>query len=93
MKSNINEIFQDFERGSDEIKERLAKACYNFGYETGIKNERERIVELLKSSLLMAVDEKANLVVGRELMNVDRTSAALVMTALIWAIENRKEQK
>lgn len=61
--------------------------------ELGAQRERERIIELLKSSLLMAVDEKANLVVGRELMHLDRTSAALVIKSLIWAIENRGEQK
>ena len=66
---------------------------FSTDYEQGIKDERERITELLKSSLLMAVDEKANLVVGRELMHIDRTSAALVIQSLIWAIENRGEQK
>ena len=91
--SEVNDLFQEFERGSDAIKEKLAKSFYELGKEAGIQAERERIVELLKSSLLMAVDEKANLVVGRELMNVDRTSAALVMTGLIWAIENREEEK
>ena len=66
---------------------------FSTDYEQGIKDERERITELLKSSLLMAVDEKANLVVGRELMHIDRTSAALIIQSLIWAIENRGEQK
>ena len=92
----LSETMSDAIDAIGEAQETLDSAitkAINTHFEAGIQAERERIVELLKSSLLMAVDEKANLVVGRDLMNVDKTSAALVMTALIWAIENREEEK
>lgn len=65
---------------------------FSHDYERGIKDERERILELLKSSLLMTVDEKANLVVGRELMHLDKNSASLVIESIIWAIEEREKR-
>ena len=66
-------------------------------HKASTKAERERILDLLKNRLLMAVDEESGLRVFRELIPVDRTSAALVIQALIWAIENeelaRQDQK
>ena len=58
--SEVNELFQEFERGSDAIKEKLAKSFYELGKETGIKKEQERIIELLeneKFSLPEGIDE------------------------------------
>ena len=46
--SEVNELFQEFERGSDAIKEKLAKSFYELGKEAGIKKERERLLAWLR---------------------------------------------
>lgn len=48
--SNVNELFQEFERGSDAIKEKLAKSFYELGKEAGIKKERERLLAWLREN-------------------------------------------
>ena len=62
------------------------------GVKYGRVLEHDRIIKLLQNRFLMAADEKANLVIGRDLTNVDKTSAALVISSLIWAIENEGEK-
>lgn len=53
--SAINEYFQEFERGSDEIKERLARKCYLLGYNAAV----EQVEELSNEAWNLGLKEKA----------------------------------
>lgn len=54
--SKVNDLFQEFERGADEIKEKLAKSFYELGKEAGIQTERERIISLLEENWTEPMD-------------------------------------
>lgn len=53
--SSINEYFTEFERGSDEIKERLARKCYLLGYNAAV----EQVEELSNEAWNQGLKEKA----------------------------------
>ena len=53
--SSINEYFQEFERVSDEIKERLARKCYLLGYNAAV----EQVEELSNEAWNLGLKEKA----------------------------------
>lgn len=53
--SAINEYFQEFERGADEIKERLARQCYLLGYEAAVN----QVEELSNEAWNQGLKEKA----------------------------------